>query len=78
MEDGVIAVYPVDRKGVERKWTYARNSIESILHLLKVKKISKTEVDIQKCRDTQRYKTIWDETKYIAGDYGSKNFKIIY
>lgn len=72
MEDGSIAVYPVDGKGVERKWTYARQSVEAIIRLLKVEKLSDGNWEIKKCRDTQRYKTFWDETKYIAGDYGSK------
>ena len=77
--DGTIAVYPIDKEGIERKWTYARNSVERINHLLRVKIFSKTEdnenrvfVDIEKCRDKERYKTVWDESKYIAGDYGSK------
>ena len=32
-----ILVYPVDQQGVERKWRYARESVEKIRHLLKVK-----------------------------------------
>ena len=72
MEDGTLAIYPIDNKGIERKWTYARNTVESIQHLLKVKEFGIGEIDIQKCRDKQRYKTIWDESKYIAGDYGSR------
>ncbi len=72
MPDGSVAIYPVDGDGVERKWTYARQSVEAIIHLLKVEKLSGGNWEIRKCRDTQRYKTFWDETKYIAGDYGSK------
>lgn len=68
----VIAVYPVDGNNIERKWTYALQSVEAIKHLLKVEKLSNGNYEIKKTRDKERYKTVWDDTKYIAGDYGSK------
>ena len=71
-EGKTIAVYPIDKNGVERKWTYARDSVERIRHLLRVKKLSDGRVDIEKCRDKERYKTTWLGSKHIAGDYGSK------
>ena len=71
-DDGMVAVYPVDSDGVERKWTYARQSVENIVKLLKVEKLKNGNWEIKKCRDTQRFKTFWDDKRYIAGDYGSK------
>ena len=62
--------YPVDANGIERKWTYALQSVEAIKHLLKVEKLSNGNYEIKKTRDKERYKTVWDDTKYIAGDYG--------
>lgn len=38
LEDGSIAVYPIDSKGIERKWRYARQSVEGICSYLAVKK----------------------------------------
>lgn len=38
LSDGSIAVYPVDAKGIERKWRYARQSIEGIANYLAIKK----------------------------------------
>ena len=70
--DGRIAVYPVDSKGVERKWRYARNSVERINHLLKAHTTKSGEVQIHKANDEQQFKTVWDDPKYIAGDYGTK------
>ena len=67
-----IAVYPVDSKGVERKWRYARDSVESILHLLKSHTTKSGEIQIHKANDEKMFKTVWDDTKYIAGDYGTK------
>ena len=29
-KNGIIAVYPIDTNGIERKWTYARQSVERI------------------------------------------------
>ena len=70
--DGTVAVYPIDRDGIERKWTYQRDSVEKIKYLLRVKLSEDGTVEIEKCRDTRRFKTVWTETKYIAGDHGTK------
>lgn len=71
-EDGVIAVYPVDESHIERKWRYARDSVESILYLLKVVKTRSGEVQIHKAVDEEPVKTVWSDNRYIAGDYGTK------
>ncbi len=65
-------VYPVDANGVERKWRYARHSVESIRHLLKVHTTAAGEVQILKAVDERPIKTVWDDPRYIAGDYGTK------
>ena len=67
-----FSVYPVDSQGVERKWRYARNSIEGIRHLLKVHITSSGEIQILKAKAEKPFKTVWDDPKYIAGDYGTK------
>src|SRR5690606_22506306 len=67
-----VLVYPVDQHGIERKWRYARNSIESIQHLLKVHMTSQGEVQILKAVNEKPIKTVWDDSRYIAGDYGTK------
>jgi adenine-specific DNA-methyltransferase len=67
-----VAVYPVDAKGTERKWRYARNSVEKIESLLRVHTTSSGEVQIQKAKAEKPIKTVWDDSRYIAGDYGTK------
>ena len=67
-----VAVYPVDSKGIERKWRYARSSIESIKNLLKVKTARSGEVQIYKAVNESTFKTVWDDPKYIAGDHGTR------
>jgi len=37
-KDGKSYIWPIDVKGIERKWRYARQTVESIKGLLKVKK----------------------------------------
>ena len=71
-EDGTIEVYPVDTSGVERKWRYARGSVERIRHLLKVHITNKGEVQVLKAKNSIQYKTVWDDAIYIAGDYGTR------
>ena len=67
-----IAVYPVDSQGVERKWRYARDSVEGIARLLKVHVTTSGEVQILKAKAETQPKTVWDDSRYIAGDYGTK------
>ena len=66
------AVYPIDVEGVERKWRYARGSVESIRRLLRVHITTGGEVQIHKAVEEKPIKTVWDDPRYIAGDYGTK------
>ncbi len=69
---GRIAVYPVDSQGIERKWRYARGSVESIRHLLNPRPAGDGETQIHKASDKSAFKAVWDDPRYIAGDYGIK------
>lgn len=71
-DDGIIEVYPIDSNGIERKWTYARQSVESIWKNLKTEKDKNGNISIKKPIVEVRFKTIWNDSTYIAGDYGSK------
>jgi len=70
-EDGVIEIYPIDEQGVERKWRYARDSVESIIDLLKVDLARNGNLSVKKAKNDAQYKTMWYDTKYNAGDYGT-------
>ena len=68
--DGVALVYPVDRSGVERKWRYARQSVEAIRHMLRARKTDRGfEIEIGKTFGL--YKTVWNDKRYDANDYGT-------
>ena len=68
---GVYSVYPIDVQGVERKWRYARQTVESIRHLLRVKKTD-TGFDIEIGKDFAPYRTVWTDKKYDANEYGTQ------
>lgn len=69
--DGNTYIYPIDRQGIERKWRYARQSVEKIVDMLKVEiKNNRAEVLIGKNFGT--YKTVWVDPKYDANEYGKK------
>ena len=68
-----VLVYPVDSRGVERKWRYARGSVQGITELLRVKVVAASgEIQIEKGRSEKAIKTVWDDPRYIAGDYGTR------
>jgi adenine-specific DNA-methyltransferase len=67
-------VYPVDRKGIERKWRYARQSVESIQHMLRAKRI-KAGYDIELGKTFGLQKSIWRDTRYDSNGYGTAILK---
>lgn len=71
LKKGYYYVYPIDRKGIERKWRYARQSVDSIKHLLRVKK-SKDGYEIEIGKDFGTVRTVWIDSRYDANEYGTK------
>lgn len=64
-------VYPIDRKGIERKWRYARQTVESIWRMLRAKKTATGyEIEIGKTFGLQR--TVWSDKRYDANEYGTR------
>lgn len=75
LKDGdEIIVYPIDREGIERKWRYARQSVESIKHLLRPKN-TKNKIEIEIGKDFGSYRTVWQDSRYDANEYGTKLIK---
>jgi len=72
--EGRFYVYPIDTKGVERKWRYARQSVDSIKHLLHAKK-TKRGYEIEIGKDFGTYRTVWIDPRYDANEYGTKIVK---
>ena len=72
-KDGIY-VFPIDKDGVERKWRYARQSIEEVKHLLRARE-TKRGYEIEIGKDFGTYKTVWVDPKYDANEYGTKIVK---
>lgn len=67
-------VYPIDKEGFERKWRYAKQSIEEIRHLLRAKK-TKIGYEVEIGKDFGTYKTVWIDSKYDANEHGTQIVK---
>lgn len=72
--NGQSIIYPIDPEGVQRKWRYARQSVEDIQHLLRAKK-GKNGLEIEIGKDFGSYRTVWQDPRYDANEYGTKILK---
>ena len=76
--DGTIEIYPIDSEGTERKWVFARKSVESIIDELSVKYNSKRQTyEIIRTKKNINYKTVWVDSKLNAKSYGTELLKNI-
>lgn len=67
----VVAIYPIDIQNIERKWRYAFQTMPEIIKFLKVVRIG-DRIDIEMPKYSDQFKTLWYDSKYNAGDYGTK------
>lgn len=71
-DDGTISVYPIDADGVERKWVFARQSVEEIQDDLSVEFNEQRGVyEIIRTKSELNYKTVWTAKKYNAKSNGT-------
>lgn len=70
VDGDVSLVYPIDRSGVERKWRYARQSVDGIKDMLRARKTD-YGYEIELGKTFGLYKTVWSDTRYDANDYGT-------
>ena len=71
--DGVVEIYPIDAKGNERKWVFARNSVESIINELSIEYNRSRKIwDVIRRKTKFNYKTVWIDKKYSANNNGAK------
>lgn len=77
--DDIIEIYPIDMEGVERKWLFGRDKVESVLSELSVKTNRNTELlEIIRTKNEINYKTIWVDKKYSAKEHGTNLLKKIF
>lgn len=72
-EDGIVAVYPIDPEGIERKWRFARDTVESIAGELSGHRVSgRGIIDIKRTKKTFNYKSNWTDPRYSANNHGTQ------
>ena len=71
--DGVIEIYPIDAQGNERKWVFARQTVETIMNELHVVRNNKRGIlDIIRHKTMFNFKTVWTGEEYNANAHGTK------
>ena len=72
-DDDILEVYPIDVKGTEKKWVFARQTVESIVDELQVEWNDSRKIwDIIRYKTKFTYKSVWTKKSYNANSYGSK------
>lgn len=69
--DGSIEVWPITDGGDEKKWRYARQSVERILEKLEPKG-GRNSVQIIFNKDTGTMRSVWANARYDSSEYGTK------
>lgn len=67
IDHDIKSIYPIDPQNIERKWRYARQTVEEIKSNLIVKN---DEIFIQKTLGS--IKTVWQKKKYDSSIYGTQ------
>jgi adenine-specific DNA-methyltransferase len=66
-----IEIYPIGDEGDERKWVFARETVDEIADELYV--VNNNGVfQIMRTKSKGSYKTVWNDSLYYANIYGSK------
>ena len=69
--DGIIEVWPITDDGYEKKWRYARQSVENILDKLEPK-MGRNSLQIIFNKDEGTMRSVWANAKYDSSEYGTK------
>lgn len=76
--DGISAIWPISSSDdLERKWRYARQSVESVAGNLEVKVGRNGLPTINLAKDRESYRTVWSDAEFNAAEYGSTLLKNI-
>jgi adenine-specific DNA-methyltransferase len=71
IKENYIEVYPIGDEGDERKWVFARDTVDEISDELFVSN-NNGMYQIMRSKSKGSYKTVWDDSLYYANIYGSK------
>ena len=71
MDDGSIEVWPMTDDGDEKKWRYARQSVETIFDKLEPK-MGRKSIQIIFNKDEGTMRSVWANARYDSSEYGTK------
>lgn len=71
LEDGRVEFWPIDAKGEERKWRYARQTVEEIAHELRLAP-GRDGLEVKQVKEFGAQKTVWQEARYSAANHGTE------
>jgi adenine-specific DNA-methyltransferase len=76
-KDNCIPIYPIDEKGIERRWNYGRETMMD--EVAKGNVVAKSDrkgiiklYKKEEAKTLKRMNTVWTASEYAAGDYGSR------
>ena len=67
----MIEIWPITDDGDEKKWRYARQSVENILDKLEIKK-GRNSLQVIYNKDEGTMRSVWVNARYDASEYGTK------
>jgi len=71
IKNGLVYIWPIDAKGVERRWRFAKDTVLSIATELVVKKQG-DQLSVLRGKINYIRKTVWDDARYNANIYGTQ------
>ena len=71
LADGTLQIWPMTDSGDEKKWRYARQSVEAILGKLEAKS-GRSSVQVIFNKDSGTMRSVWANSRYDSSEYGSK------
>lgn len=71
INDNILTVWPIDAKGIERRWRFAFDTVHEILDEL-VPVAIKGVINIQRNKQWFVRKTVWSDPSYFANNSGSQ------
>jgi adenine-specific DNA-methyltransferase len=74
--DGTIYVWPIDKNGIEKKWRYGRDTVESVKDRMLIEKRG-NRIEIILRRESEPPKTVWTDPLYNAEAHGTDMLKTI-
>ena len=69
--DGAIEVWPISETGDEKKWRYARDSVNAIFDKLEPK-MGRSSVQIIFHKDAGTMRSVWQNARFDSSEYGTK------